>query len=131
MSEILRSDGKRTQVDTYLVALKLLGIPVWDVPSFDGAEPRVGAFGYNSSTDQLMYYSAEGQWTAVQPDRNFIYTQASPSAEWDITHNLNKRVSVTVVDSAGTVVEGDVVINSGTRVVISFNKPFAGEAYLN
>ena len=37
-------------------------------------------------------------------DKNFIYEQAVPSNEWVIEHGLNKKPSITVVDSADKVV---------------------------
>lgn len=64
-------------------------------------------------------------------DKHFIYEQNSPSDIWDITHNLNKKPSVTITDSADTVVEGQVIFNDGVKVIISFNAPFTGTAILN
>ena len=67
----------------------------------------------------------------LESDKNFIYDQTTPSKEWGILHNLNKKPSVTVTDSAGTVVEGSIVINDGVRLLIKFNVPFTGTAILN
>lgn len=64
-------------------------------------------------------------------DKHFTYEQTSPSAIWLIDHPLNKKVSVTVTDSANTVVEGQITINDGVKVVITFNAPFTGTAILN
>lgn len=60
----------------------------------------------------------------------FIHTQASASDTWDITHALGGRPSVTVVDSAGTVVIGEIRYNSNTSITILFTAPFSGFAYL-
>lgn len=59
-----------------------------------------------------------------------IHTQGAVSATWNITHALGGRPSVTVVDSAGTVVVGEVAYNSNTSVSIYFTSPFSGFAYL-
>lgn len=59
-----------------------------------------------------------------------IHTQASASSTWDITHALGGRPSVTIVDSGGTVVVGDVVYNSNTSISVIFSAPFSGFAYL-
>lgn len=67
----------------------------------------------------------------IDGDKNFIYHQNFPSATWEIIHNLNKKPSVTVTDSADTVVEGQIIINDGVKVVITFNAPFTGTAILN
>lgn len=64
-------------------------------------------------------------------DANYIHDQAVPKSVWTINHPLNKKVSVTITDTAGTVVEGQVTINNGNKVVIEFNFPFSGEAILN
>ena len=61
----------------------------------------------------------------------FIYTQAIPSAVWVIEHNLNKYPSVSVVDSAGSLVEGGVEYNSANTLTVSFVGGFSGKAYLN
>jgi hypothetical protein len=59
-----------------------------------------------------------------------IHTQASASSTWSIIHSLGGRPSVTVVDSARTVVIGDVVYNSDTSITINFSAAFSGFAYL-
>jgi hypothetical protein len=66
---------------------------------------------------------------AVLNDR-YIHTQSSVSSTWNIVHALGGRPSVTIVDSAGTVVVGDVVYNSNTSITVSFSAPFSGFAYL-
>ena len=66
---------------------------------------------------------------AVLNDRK-IHTQSSASSTWNITHELGGRPSVTIVDSAGTVVVGDVVYNSNTSITVTFSAPFSGFAYL-
>lgn len=64
-------------------------------------------------------------------DKNYVHDQYINDSTWIINHPLNKKVSVTVTDTAGTVVEGEVTINNGSQVVIKFNAPFKGEAILN
>lgn len=64
-------------------------------------------------------------------DKNFVFEQGMPTANWIITHNLGKYPSVTVLDSAKTVVEGEVVHNSINSLTIKFNGSFSGTATLN
>ncbi len=64
-------------------------------------------------------------------DQTFIYEQNSASAEWHITHNLGKFPSVSVIDSAGTVVVGDVQYIDENKIMCLFSAPFIGTAYLN
>lgn len=61
----------------------------------------------------------------------YIYTQGSASDEWTIQHNLGKYPSVTIVDSGGNVVVGDVQYLSTDEISISFAGAFSGKAYLN
>lgn len=67
----------------------------------------------------------------VVNDKHYKYEQPFSSKIWTIIHNLNKECSVTVRDSANTVVLGKITINNGSKVVIEFNKPFVGTAVLN
>ncbi len=61
----------------------------------------------------------------------YVHTQSSPSATWSISHNLGRRPSVTVVDSAGTVVIGEVTYLSDNTLRVEFSAGFSGQAYLN
>ena len=64
-------------------------------------------------------------------DKTFIFTQAVPSLQWVIEHNLAKFPSVTVIDSANTVVTGEVIYIDNNNAVINYSAAFAGKAYLN
>jgi hypothetical protein len=64
-------------------------------------------------------------------DLNFTYTQASTALVWNITHNLGKNPSVSVADSAGTWVVGQVDYINSNELTITFNAAFQGVAYLN
>lgn len=61
----------------------------------------------------------------------FVYTQASPSDTWEITHNMNGHPTVDVVDSGGTVQIGSVFYDSDIKLTISFSSAFSGKAYLH
>ena len=64
-------------------------------------------------------------------DSSYVHTQMVPSSEWDITHNLGKKPSVTVVDSADNAAFGDVRYIDDNEVKIIFQSEFSGKAYLN
>jgi hypothetical protein len=77
---------------------------------------------------------ASGNIIEVTPavsDKHFVFTQALPSAAWVIQHNLGKFPSITVVDTANTVVYGEYVFNSINQTTLNFSSAFAGKAYLN
>ena len=67
----------------------------------------------------------------VGTDKNFVFTQSSASDTWTINHTLNKFPSVSVVDSAGTGVIGNVTYNSTSQITLTFSASFSGKAYLN
>lgn len=62
---------------------------------------------------------------------NYVHNQMVPAADWTITHNLARFPSVTVIDSSGSTVVGDVEYLSNNLVAIHFNAAFGGSAYLN
>jgi hypothetical protein len=64
-------------------------------------------------------------------DKNFVYSPGAPLAVWPIEHNLNKYPSVTVLDSGGTTVEGQIDHVDLNNLTISFNSSFTGTATLN
>lgn len=67
----------------------------------------------------------------VGTDKNFIFTQSSASDTWTINHTLNKFPSVSVVDSAGSIVIGNITYNSTSQITLTFSASFSGKAYLN
>lgn len=64
-------------------------------------------------------------------DKNFTYTQSLPSATWVIQHDLGKNPDVTVIDSSGAEVIGDVEYTSLNSLTLTFSGAFGGIAYLN
>lgn len=61
----------------------------------------------------------------------FTFNQTTPATVWTITHNLGGFFAVTVVDSAGTVVEGAITYQDANTVILGFSAPFSGTAYLS
>jgi hypothetical protein len=62
---------------------------------------------------------------------NYTHNQISSSPTWTITHNLGFFPAVSVVDSGGNHVIGDVTYVSQNVVTVSFNSSFGGKAYLS
>jgi DNA-directed RNA polymerase subunit L len=69
--------------------------------------------------------------TVILTSKTFVFEQGIAANTWEIEHNLNKKPSITVVDSAETVVIGDYEYNNLNTVTLHFNAAFAGKAYLN
>lgn len=58
------------------------------------------------------------------------FTQGTASATWVITHALGGKPQVTIVDSAGTLVFGEVQYIDNTQITVLFSAAFSGKAYL-
>lgn len=61
----------------------------------------------------------------------YIHEQNIASNQWVINHNLNKKPSITVVDSADNIVMGEENYIDNNTLVIKFKSNFKGRAYLN
>lgn len=70
--------------------------------------------------DQLQY-----------ADKTYEFTQGEASSDWTVVHNMDKYPSVSVVDSAGTLVVGDVEYINKNALIIHFSAEFSGKVYLN
>jgi hypothetical protein len=62
---------------------------------------------------------------------SYVFNQPNPQSTWNITHGLSFVPNITVVDSAGTVVEGDYSYPDENTVIATFVGAFAGKAYLS
>ena len=84
----------------------------------------------NGSLSNDVYYG-----TLISPntitDKEFIHVQSVSSDEWVINHNMNKYPSVTVQDSAGSIVIGEITYNNKNTITLTFSGAFSGNAYLN
>lgn len=64
-------------------------------------------------------------------DFSYVHVQANASVLWTIQHNSGKNPSVTVVDSGGTHIEGEVAYVDTNSLTITFLGATSGRAYLN
>jgi hypothetical protein len=84
---------------------------------------------------QIKFVGATGAsgppGTSGDAENTFIYTQATPSAVWVISHGLGRFPAVDVVDSSNSEVDGDLQYLDSNHLSITFSAPFSGEAYLN
>ena len=72
-----------------------------------------------------------GGTSVVTGDKNFLFIQNIALDRWEINHNLEKYPSVSVIDSAGNEVIGDVEYIDINNLVITFKGAFKGKATLN
>jgi hypothetical protein len=64
-------------------------------------------------------------------DLFYKWDQAAPASIWHVNHGLAKFPAVTVVDSAGHEVRGEVAYVDINHVDLIFSAAFAGIAYFN
>lgn len=55
-------------------------------------------------------------------DKQFVFTQNTASEVWEIKHDLNKYPSVTIVDSADSVVIGEVATGAQVMADVTVNQ---------
>lgn len=63
--------------------------------------------------------------------QGYVHEQLPPETTWNIQHHLEKFPSVTIVDSGGNVVIGDIRYVSENEVQLTFSAAFSGKAYLS
>jgi hypothetical protein len=82
-------------------------------------------------TDSLRLDTLEKRMDGFKSDAFHKHMQNTASNEWHIVHNLRKYPSVTVEDSGGTIIEGDVVYMNENALRIVFSLAFCGWCYCN
>ena len=90
--------------------------------------------GHGSGLDADMLDGKHGSEFALKTELNistFTHNQLSPEKEWNVVHNLNRFPTVSVVDSGGSVVLGDIQYIDENQIKIIFATSFSGKAYLN
>ncbi len=64
-------------------------------------------------------------------DAYYVHYQDVPAGTWTVVHNLGKKPSVDVIDSAGTKVEGEIKYIDDNSIEIQFTAEFSGRAICN
>lgn len=62
---------------------------------------------------------------------SYVHTQPTVSDTWMVEHHLGWFPNVTVIDSTGTTVEGDLTHVNDRSMTLSFSGAFTGTAYLS
>ena len=106
-------------IDSY--AQKTPGVYTLTVTSLKG----------NGNFDVDKFYDFAVFTLSSQGAPTFVFSQNTPSTTWEITHNLGKFPSITVIDTGNTVVNGEYNYTSNIKVTLNFSAAFAGKAYLN
>jgi hypothetical protein len=96
----------------------------------------IGDFYLNTSNMNLYGPKTESGWgTATDlvgtQELGYVHIQEVSSNTWTINHGLGFIPNITVVDSAGTVVEGSYNYQDSDTVILTFIGGFSGRAYLS
>jgi hypothetical protein len=65
----------------------------------------------------------------VEGGAGYVHIQGTVSSTWVVVHNLGFQPNVTVEDSSGSTVEGEVVHDTADRLTLTFSAAFSGTAY--
>ena len=87
--------------------------------------------GGNGNLTDLLYYDFAVFQLSSQGAPTFVFTQTVAATVWNVNHNLGKFPSITVIDTANTVVTGEYTYTDNSSVTLTFSAAFAGKAYLN
>jgi hypothetical protein len=120
---------KDDQVAARLIGFDIFGNPSWETVGVADIEMNVEANARIASDANL-----QAQIDGLQiggGDKTYHHTQGSPSTTWVVDHHLNKYPSVTVRDSAGTVMLGGISYPTVNQAVITFATAFSGTVDCN
>lgn len=78
----------------------------------------------NVAEDSVLDRKDEG-------DKHFAYEWRKPVTKIRINHNLDKKPSVTVIDTAGNEILGDIEYVDQNNLTLLFSAAVRGTAYLN
>ncbi len=79
--------------------------------------------------DNTKFLRGDNTW--VEADKTFIFTQATPSTNWSIQHDMDKFPSVAVVNNNNVLMYGNITYVDKNNLTITFSAGFSGKAYLN
>ena len=101
----------------------------------DGAD-GVGVPPGGTATQVLSKINSDDfntQWVNASGagDIHYEYDQSIAAATWNINHSLGKFPSVSIVDTSGDLVRGQINYINNNSLTITFSAAFAGKAYLN
>lgn len=103
------------------------------VPEFGSPERTVGKIFRSISERIAVVETSEtsGSSGELNSDANYIHNQNIAASTWTINHSLGKYPSVSVVDSANSLVVGEVDYIDINSLTVTFSGAFSGKAYLN
>lgn len=102
----------------------------WNGTAWDNISSSLGPQGVQGTQGTQGLQGIQGL-QGTTPTIAYVFSQDVSSNVWNITHNLNFYPNVTIIDSAGTVVEGEIDYTSVNTMTLTFSATFSGKAYLS
>lgn len=100
--------------------------------TINNTEKVTGRMHMAYDTGKIFFDKSDSERVLIaQKDSNFIFNQIIPSSVWTINHNLNKLPNITIIDSAGTEVKGEIEYVDDNNLILTFSSEFSGRAILN
>lgn len=92
--------------------------------------------GTNVDIQEVIYLPGSGPTSGTGMETNqqpvsYVHNQGTSSNTWTINHNLNFYPNVTIQDSGGTIVEGEIAYTTRNTLIATFSAAFSGKAYLS
>lgn len=104
------------------------------IPGTQGRQGEDGKSAYEIAKEH-GFTGTEAEWLeslkGTGGDKHYVHKQETSSDTWEVIHGLGKEPAVTVVDSAGTEVIGEVEYVSLNKCILRFQAPFSGKAIFN
>ena len=101
-----------------------------------GAEPALGnptSNGYvlSSDTSGLRSWVAQTGGGGGGSDAYYMHTQSNAASTWTVAHNLGKKPSVSLTDSTGDEVYGNIHYDDDNQLTVTFSAALGGYAFCN
>lgn len=104
------------------------------IPGTQGRQGEDGKSAYEIAKEH-GFTGTEAEWLeslkGTGGDKHYVHKQETSSDTWEVTHVLGKEPAVTIVDSAGTEVIGEVEYVNLNKCILRFQAPFSGKAIFN
>lgn len=104
------------------------------IPGIQGRQGEDGKSAYEIAKEH-GFTGTEAEWLeslkGTGGDKHYVHKQETSSDTWEVTHGLGKEPAVTIVDSAGTEVIGEVEYVGLNKCILRFQAPFSGKAIFN
>lgn len=133
LANTLTVDDGKTTVEVTVTAPATIEITAPGPQGPQGVAGATGATGPAGATGATGATGAKGdKGDAGDPALlTYVHTQSTAAATWTINHGKGYFLNLTVVDSAGTQVEGNVTYQDNNTIVVEFAAAFSGKAYLS